>query len=235
MVGSSRSVVYWSLAAIVAAAGVVGAQTPKKLSATAVRALDTQADKARTEYLKSLGDLAKSYDDAGLTEKSKEIMEAILAVNPEDANAKKRLKEIGDAVYDKNEWKVNYDPAQPWMNAGVMLTKDQPVRFEAEGDYKVFVNETLGPDGYANDDPTKDLIAGIPMGALMGAMSPPGQGNRRAEDVRPFNIGGKLEFTPKADGPVFLKVNAPPGAKVTGKIRLTIRGNFKPIGGAPRS
>ncbi len=83
------------------------------------------------------------------------------------------------------------------------------------------------------------------MGALIGAMNPPGAGGggnsggngggnrqqRNNEEVKPFNIGKSLEFTPKGDGPIFFKVNVPPGSKATGVIRITIRGNFKPLPG----
>jgi len=237
-----RRVSLWSLAAVLAfGIGVLPAQQPKKLSATALRGLDTQADKAKGEYLKSLTVLAKDYEEAGLTEKTREMLQAILAVNPEDASTKKKLKDMDEAIFQKNDFELKFDTSRPWQNAGVLLAKDQPIRITAEGDYKVFVNETLGPDGYANDDPTKDLVSGIPMGALIGAMNPPGAGGggnsggnrqqRNNEEVKPFNIGKSLEFTPKGDGPIFFKVNVPPGSKATGVIRITIRGNFKPLPG----
>ena len=232
----------WSLTALaVAAAGHLPAQQPKKLSATALRTLDTQADKAKGEYLKSLTDLAKSYEDAGQTDKSREMLQAILTVNPDDAGVKKKLKEIDEAIFQKNDFELKLDTSRPWQNAGIQLTKDQTIRITAEGDYKVYVSETLGPEGYPNDDPTKDLVSGIPMGALMAAMAPPGAGasgggNRgqrnNNEEVKPFSVGKSLEYTPKADGPIFFKVNVPVGAKATGILRITVRGHFKAFPGA---
>ena len=230
------------LAALAVGVGVLSAQQPKKLSATQLRTLDTQADKAKAEYLKSLVDLAKNYEDAGMTEKTREILQAILVVSPKDPAVEKKIKEIDESVFQKNEFEFKFDTSKPWTNAGIQLSKDQPIRITAEGDYKVFVSETLGPEGYANDDPTKDLVSGIPMGALIAAMAPPGRegasggtgrrGNSQKEDeVKPFNVGRALEFTPKADGPIFFKVNVPPVSKATGIIRITIRGHFKPLAG----
>ena len=234
------------LAALAVGVGVLSAQQPRKLSATQLRTLDTQADKAKVEYLKSLVDLAKSYEDAGLTEKSREMLQQILAGNPDDAAVKKKIKEIDESVFQKNEYEFKFDTSKPWTNAGIQLSKDQPIRITAEGDYKVYVSETLGPEGYSNDDPTKDLVSGIPMGALIAAMAPPtregasggagrpnrGGGNAQREDeVKPFNVGKSLEFTPKSDGPIFFKVNVPPVSKATGIIRITIRGHFKPRAG----
>lgn len=230
-------------AALAVGVGVLSAQQPKKLSSTQLRALDTQADKAKVEYLKSLVDLAKNYEDAGLTEKSREMLQAILAVSPDDPAVKKKIKEIDESVFQKNEYEFKFDTSKPWTNAGIQLSKDQPIRITAEGDYKVYVSETLGPEGYSNDDPTKDLVSGIPMGALIAAMAPPtreggsggtgrpNRGGQREDEVKPFNVGKSLEFTPKSDGPIFFKVNVPPVSKATGIIRITIRGHFKPLGG----
>lgn len=239
MLRSCRLLLGGTLVLASAALAPLAAQAPKKLSATALRTLDNQAEKAKTEYLKSLHDLAKSFEDAGLSEKSRSMLEAILAVNPDDEVVKRKLKDLDEAVFKKNDYEFKLDTSLPWQDARIFVTKDQPVRIEAEGDYKVFVNETLGPEGYSNDDPTKDLVSGIPMGALMLAMTPPrpqggqGTGNRQArtEDIRPVAVGKSLEFTPKSDGPIYLKVNVPPGSKATGILRVTIRGNFKPQAG----
>jgi hypothetical protein len=239
MLRSSRLLLGGTLVLAAAAIAPLAAQAPKKLSATALRTLDNQAEKAKTEYLKSLHDLAKSFDDAGLSEKSRSMLEAILAVNPDDEVVKRKLKELDEAVFKKNDYEFKFDTGLPWQDARIFVTKDQPIRIEAEGDYKVFVNETLGPEGYSNDDPAKDLVSGIPMGALMLAMTPPrqqggqGTGNRqqRTEDIRPVAVGKSLEFTPKSDGPIYFKVNVPPGSKATGILRVTIRGNFKPQAG----
>ncbi len=69
---------------------------------------------------------------------------------------------MDEAIFQKNDFELKFDTSRPWQNAGVLLAKDQPIRITAEGDYKVFVNETLGPDGYANDDPTRTSCRGFP-------------------------------------------------------------------------
>ena len=56
---------------------------------------------------------------------------------------------------------------------------------------------------------------------LMGIIAAEGK------QTRPFLIGEALEYTPKEDGMLLLRINAPPGNKSSGKIRVSISGNVE--------
>jgi hypothetical protein len=87
------------------------------------------------------------------------------------------------------------------------------------------VNVELGPKGYEQRDVTKDLISGIPTGALVGMIAPATR-KRNQPNPKPFMIGDAKELKPNATGILFLKVNVPPQAKCTGKLKVKLSGNI---------
>jgi hypothetical protein len=110
------------------------------------------------------------------------------------------------------------------------VTKDEPIRFEAEGTYRYIINETVGPDGFTQQDLMRDMAAGVPSGALMGLIVPaprPGQREPPQPDP-PFVIGSAREIEPSSDGTLLLRLNVPQGHKCVGKVKVNISGNIKP-------
>ena len=73
----------------------------------------------------------------------------------------------------------------------------------------------------------RDLVAGVPCGALMGVIIQVGNNGQPGKPGRPFAIGEKREVTPKETGLLFLRVNAPAGNKNSGKLKVLISGYVK--------
>lgn len=199
----------------------------KRPAPSEVRTLDVKAEKAQADFLKSLYDLAKNYEDAGAIDKSREMLNAMLKIKPDAEAVKQKLKEFDEAVFENRVKQIDFDTSSGWTNSGVRCTQGEPVRIEATGDYKFIVNADLGPDGYDQNN-LRDLVPGIATGALMGMIAPPRNPNDRGKpkEPEPFLIGKQLELNPQQSGYLFLKVNAPPMAKCVGKLKLKLSGNI---------
>ena len=70
----------------------------------------------------------------------------------------------------------------------------------------------------------EDLVSGVPLGAVMGVVAPPGGGRGGDKAPKPFVVGASIERRAERDGVLYLKVNVPPGSKVTGKFTAEISG-----------
>ena len=202
----------------------------KPPNVTEVRNLETQAEKAKTEYVNGLIAVADGFEKQGLSDKQKDILRSILDVAPEYEPAQKKLKEIEEAVFDENSFEVEVDATKGWT-VSVGVAKDKPLRIEAEGTLRVLVNETVDPDGLVSTDPLIHQISGIPTGALMGVVRDP-RTSKPNDKINPFTVGKEMEFSPKEDGILFLKLNLPANSQSKGKIRVTISGNFQKVNGA---
>jgi hypothetical protein len=201
----------------------------KPPNVTEVRNLETQAEKAKDDYVKGLAVVAQGFEEQGLTDKLKSTLYDLLQVAPENEAARMKLKEIEEAVYEENSLVVEVDATKGWTMS-VAVAKDKPLRLQAEGTLRVLVNETVDPDGLVSDDPLIHQIVGIPTGALMGVVRDP-RNAPRDEKISPFTVGHELELSPKSDGILFLKLNLPANSQSKGKIRVTISGNFQKMSG----
>ncbi len=201
----------------------------KPPNVTEVRNLETQAEKAKTDYVNGLITVAEGFEKQGLTDKTKDILKSILDVAPEYEPARIKLKALEEAIFDENSFEVEVDATKGWT-ISVGVTKDKPLRLEAEGTLRVLLNETVDPDGLVSTDPLIHQITGIPMGALMGVVRDP-RNNNPNDKINPFIVGKEMEFSPKADGILFFKLNLPPNTQSKGKIRVTISGNFQKANG----
>lgn len=204
---------------------------PRAGSPGSVQALDNRAESLERDYVTGLLDLAGEYEQAGQVDKARETLQAILKLKPDTQSVKDKLQELDNVVFDAHSTTVDVDVARSWVATGVVVTRDQKIRLSAEGTYHYIVNDTVGPAGFASQDKLQDMAAGVPAGALMGIIIPaPKQGQRKPpEPGEPFAIGANLDFTPRENGALLLRVNAPPGAKCIGKLRVTISGNITPM------
>lgn len=107
-----------------------------------------------------------------------------------------------------------------WQNAGATLTKGERYAMEAEG--RVIVGAAAaGPLESAPDGISIEWYRGRPIGRLLA-----GQWVEPADEGRPRFVvvaeGGAGEFTAAADGPLFFKVNEPPGALADNRGAMTV-------------
>jgi hypothetical protein len=105
------------------------------------------------------------------------------------------------------------------------------LRIRATGDYNLTVSLTsLGPDGLPTANPAEDLVANVPLGAVMGVITPAGSagGTQNDKPPRPFAVGANFDKPADRDGILHLKVNVPPGARCTGTLRVKVSGPDRP-------
>ncbi len=201
------------------------AQTPT------VKQLDRDAERARIEYLKQLGNLATKYDEAGETERAKKVLRQILDLAPDIEEAQKRLDELEERIFAEQSLEVEVDVAKSWVPTGFLVEKDKPVRFETTGTYKFIVNSTLGADGLSTADLDHHLVPGINCGALMGLIvtqpKADGRDKPKPKPGTPFLIGAKSEKRPEATGMLFLRVNVPTGTTSNGKLKVKMSGHVR--------
>jgi len=187
------------------------------------KALDIQADQMQSTFTKEAEELAGKYFDAGYPDKAKALLESVLAVNPEAPNIQQKLDKVKEGILTSNEFEVELNPSQGWKPSGVMVEEKRPVRIKAEGTYRFETGSSgITAAGFPEKDAGEDMIPGIPCGALMGVVIGDGKPGK------PFLIGELLEnFNPKESGMLLLRINAPPGNKNSGKLRITISGNVQ--------
>jgi hypothetical protein len=194
-----------------------------------VRQLDMQAQQLQQEFLQNLVELATGYEEAGEIEKAKETFRTVLTLDPENAQVQAKIEELDNRVFEENQTSVDVDVTAGWVNSGIRVTKDRPIRIEAQGSYRFSVIEELGPTGFPTGDPSTQMIEGIPAGTLMGVVfplnRPQGQGDNQPQ---PFFIGASREYTPTEDGILWLRVNLPANHRCVGKLEAAFSGNIAP-------
>ncbi len=218
---------------LAALAGVVQAQgqnPPRPRPNPVLRSLENKAQDAQKAYLSQLGDLATGYEDAGSTALAEETLRKMLRITPDDEAVKTRLKTLENKAFEENQRTVEVDVSRGWVTTGLKVSKGQPIRLQAEGSYRFNVNTDLGPDGFPQQDISRDMGSGVPCGALMGTVFPESAQRGRPQPTAPFTIGRGGEIKPDADGMLFVRLNVPPGSKSTGKVKLLVTGNIAPAG-----
>ncbi|MFM8635188.1 MAG: tetratricopeptide repeat protein [Planctomycetia bacterium] len=213
--------------AILCSSSSAMAQSGGKKSAAAARSLDATAQKLETDFLSGASELASSYEEAGDKDKAKAMLQAILRLRPDAESIKEKLKELEESVFKDRQEVMDLDMSKGWIPTSMTIEKGKKVRLEAIGSYKLLVNDSLGPEGYRSDD-GEMLVSDAPVGALIGIVVAPG-GNpsqAKAQGRQPFLVGEKKEITPRDSGLLVLRVNAPPGAKCVGRLKVRISGNF---------
>lgn len=206
--------------------GTAAAQSPQ------VRQLDKEAELARSEYVQRMEQLAAAYEQAGETDKAKSVLRHLLELDPQRKEARDTLSRLENLIFETRTTTVEVDATGGWVPTGLLVERDRPVRFVAEGSYKFIANVTLGPDGVPTADLARDVAAGIDFGKLIGlVVTPPGStaGDRdqAARPGVPFAIGSKAEVRPEADGLLLLRLNIPGGTKSNGRIKVTISGHIR--------
>ncbi len=228
---------YGGACTLLAATPALAQGAKKAPVATNAKSLDQQAEKAQNEYLASLADLATKYEEVGDLQKSSDMLKSILKIKPDADAIRTRLKQFEESVFKDNSHTVEVDSAGGWISAGVMVTKEKPVRLEAEGSYKFIASDILTPAGYPTADPLKDMYDGAPCGALIafvaksagGGDSGGRQRGGQKEAPHAVMVGAHSELNPSDSGTLYLKLNVPDGSKCTGKIKVKITGNILPV------
>lgn len=201
---------------------------PKPASAAEVKKLDARLEEVQGSFLRDTASIIKGYEDTGQLDRAKTLLEVLLKLDPKNEQIKKKMDQLNEQMLDLSEFDMELDPAKPWQQVG-LVTKDRLIRLEVEGDYKFVASLPVGPEGFSTKDAASDLVGGVPLGAVVAVILPAGGGDQgnNGKAPNPFGVGAKYEQNAKADGALLLKVNVPPGAKCTGKLKVKVSGVLK--------
>jgi len=158
------------------------------------------------------------------------LLESLQKLDPRNEPIKNKLSELNAKIIDTNEFEVELATDESWQPIGA-VTKDRPLRIRVSGDYNLTVSLTsLGPDGLPTANPAEDLVANVPLGAVMGVITPAGStgGTQNDKPPRPFAVGANFDKPADRDGILRLKVNVPPGARCTGSLKVKVSGPERP-------
>lgn len=219
-------------ATMVVACGFAAAADPlveKKPSSPAeVAKLDARVKDVSELFLRETTTLISSYEGLGEYDRAKLLLEALRKLNPDNEAVQKKLADLDRRQLDAGEFAVEIDPARPWVGVGV-ARKDRPLRVRVTGEYRFTASATVGPNGMPATEPTSDLVTGVPLGALMGAIVPPVTADKQpGKPPKPFLVGSEYERPAEADGVLYFKVNVPADAKCTGRLEVRVSGVTKP-------
>ena len=225
-----------SLIMIVVGAAVDGglataAEPPERKPANPVdiARLDAKMKDVSKSFMRETTTLIKGYEAIGEFDRARVVLEALRKLDPDNAEVKRKLQELEQRQLDKTQFAVEIDPGKGWVPVGI-VTNGAPLRIRVRGEYRFSASASVGADGMPTNDPVKDLAAGMPVGAVLGAIAPPaGDAGRRPEEPpTPFLVGSEFESPAEADGILYLRVNLPADAKCTGRLEALVGGATKP-------
>ena len=227
-----------TLALALAAAYAVAAEPtpkPKPPSPAEMRRLDAKLAAVSESFLRDTTTLIASYENAGQFDRAKLILEVLQKLDPKNEAIQAKLKSLNERIMEATLQDLDLDADAQWTPVG-RVVKGRPIRIEASGEYKVTATLETGPAGMPSANPVTDLVAGVPLGALMGVILPapesaageqqPGA-NQQAQQPRPFAVGAAYDRPADRDGILYLKVNVPPGSKCTGGLKARVSGADK--------
>lgn len=229
------SAIVWLIggAAVEAQTGKVKPKT-KPAGAGEVKKLDIRMDDVVKSFQKDTASLIRDCEEAGQPERAKLLLEVLLKLDPKNDQLQKKIDALNEQILSHSEFEFDLDVSKSWVQVGI-VTGGKLARITAEGDYKFDASGKLTADGVPSQDPANDMIAGIPLGSLVGVVmptNPPGNPPNRNNPGNPnrpppFAVKSEHEWTPKQDGVLLLKVNFPPGTRCTGKLKLKVSGMLK--------
>jgi hypothetical protein len=216
------------LAALVGtAAAQPAAKGRPKQANPEVKKLDAKMEKVKDSFLKDTEQLIKSYEDAGSYDRARIILEALQKLYPQNEPIKQKLEQLAAQSLSASEIEIDLDAGKSWQEVGPVM-KDRTIRIRVAGDYKLTTAPlTSGPDGLTGDNPEKDLLAHVPLGAVMGAIIP-ATAAANEKPAKPFLVGSTYERPAERDGVLYLKVNVPPNSKCVGKLQVKVGGTVQP-------
>ena len=221
------------VAALICSCGLATAAEPpaatKPAGPAEVAKLDAKVKDVSESFLRDTTALIAAYESIGEYDRAKVLLEALRKLNPGNDAVKKKLADLDRRQLDAEEFKVEIDPAKPWVAVGA-VRKDRPVRIRVTGEYRLTVSATVGPNGMPAKDPAADLVPGMALGALLGVIAPPAAAGERqmGRPPKPFLVASEFDRPADADGVLYLKANLPLDAKCTGRLEALVSGATKP-------
>lgn len=198
----------------------------KPLPAGEAKQIDARLQKLQETFETESKAIIEGYEKSGQYDRAKFLVEVLLKLDPKNEEFKKKVEELTEQSLKTSEFEMKFDANSDWTPVGNVM-KDRLARIQANGEYKMMLPaSSVSADGFQTKDITTDLVVSVPTGALMGMIvteeHQENKPDRKMPDV--FAVRSKHEFTPKKDGVLYLKVNAPPGSKCIGDLKLKLSG-----------
>lgn len=202
-------------------------------SASQLRSLKLRESKSNEQFIRDQVKLAKDYEQAGLLEESKKLLQTIRKIKDDLPGLKEKIDLLEETILSDNPFEFELAPLPEWGQPIARVRKGKPFRIQSKGMYKLLLEAEVGPKGFSTQDPIKkrDMARGVPCGALMALLIPVNDKGKPGKPDPPITVGESREITPKENGLLFLAVNAPPGHKSTGTLDIQISGYLTPPGG----
>lgn len=208
----------------------------KPISPADLKKLDSKLEDVQRSFLKDTESIIKGYEEGGQFERAKILLEVLRKLDPKNEVIKKKLEQLDTQILDSTEFEIDLDPSKGWQPVGI-VAKDQPLRIDADGDYKFVASLPVTADGFPTKDPANDMVGSAPLGAVVAIIMPPtgtagagggggggGGGGNNQKQPNAFHVGTKFEQPAPRDGMLLLKVNVPLGSKCTGKLKIKVGG-----------
>lgn len=193
-----------------------------------LKRLDAKVEEVREAFLRDTAKLILSFEDAGQYERAKMLLESLQKLDPSNELVRKKIAELNALMLESSEFEIDIDPGESWQPVA-LVARGKPLRIVVSGDYKLVASTTATADGAPSGNPAEDLIPHVPFGAVMAVIANPTAGGPQTNQLpNPFKVGGKYERPADQDGLLYLKVNVPPGAKCTGRLKAKISGATQP-------
>ena len=234
---NSHHLFWWPVYTLLAASAVAAEPSAKQKppSPTEMRRLDAKLAAVSESFLRDTTTLIASYENVGQFDRAKLILEVLQKLDPKNEAIQAKLKSLNERIMESTLQDLDLDADAQWTAIG-RVVKGRPIRIEASGEYKVTATVETSPAGMPSANPVTDLVAGVPLGALMGVILPapdsaagdqqPGA-SQQAQQPRPFAVGVAYDRPADRDGILYLKVNVPPGSKCTGGLKARVSGADK--------
>lgn len=203
----------------------------KGANAPEVKRLDTKMEEVRESFLRDTTNLIYAYENIGQFERAKVLLESLQKLDPKNEPIRAKLGELNAKIVETSEFEVDIDPEKSWQPIGA-VAKDRTLRIRVAGECKISLIVTAGPEGVPTGNPAEDLVANVPLGAVVGVIATPGFGGPAGaggeKPPRPFAVGANYERPADRDGVLYLRVNVPAGAKCTGRLSAKVSGPERP-------
>ncbi len=185
--------------------------------------LEVRLSKAEEGLLKEYMDVAKEYLKNGDNEEALTVLRKVEHINPKLDGLKTEMDRINEVLMQDNDFKFELDVSKFWGNPVCEVTEGKAFRLTAAGEYKMNYMTAIPLTGLSTKEPATDHVASAPFGALIGVIVTDGKPSE------PFVVNDKLEYTPKKDGQLHLRVNVPAAARCTGDLKIQMSGAVKAL------
>ena len=193
------------------------------------------------EYVRGALELAGEYEKAGDPAAAIALLERARAAAPDARDLDRQISALREDVLSAGETTLQLDAPVGWTPVA-RVAAGRPFRLAAEGELRLRIEGTLTPAGLPPGDGRAGLLVEHPLGALLGTYLDPkrvaGQNRPNArrrvrdgeeQEVFAVGAGGPDERSAGVDGILYVRLNVPAGARVTGRVELTLSGEIAPI------